>query len=85
MHLSAEQLAQYQQNGFLVLEGFVKPDACKRVREQAGQLVEAFDPDGMVSVFSTQEQSHLRDDYFLGSETRFVSSLKRMPFYPLAS
>lgn len=67
MRLTPEQIAQYARDGFLVLENFVKSSACDELRKRAGELVSNFDPDGIVSIFSTQEQSHLRDDYFLGS------------------
>lgn len=67
MRLTPEQSAQYDRDGFLVLKNFAEAAACEKLRSRAGELVRAFDPDGMVSIFSTQEQSHLRDDYFLGS------------------
>ena len=67
MQLTPEQSAQYERDGFLVLENFVESRACEKLRRRAEELVRDFDPDGVVSIFSTQEQSHLRDDYFLGS------------------
>ena len=67
MRLSSEQSAQYKRDGFLVLESFVEANACDELRQRAGDMVRDFDPEGIVSIFSTHEQSHLRDDYFLGS------------------
>jgi len=67
MSLTSEQSAQYKRDGFLVLDNFVEATACDELRQRAGDLVRDFDPEGIVSIFSTHEQSHLRDDYFLGS------------------
>lgn len=67
MGLTPEQLTQYDRDGFLVLESFAEATTCDRLRARAEEMVRAFDPDGIVSIFSTQEQSHLRDNYFLGS------------------
>ena len=73
MKLAAEQLAQYHRDGFLVLESFAETKSCNRLRGRAEELVRRFDPGGIVSIFSTQEQSHLRDNYFLesGDKIRF--------------
>jgi phytanoyl-CoA hydroxylase len=65
--LSKQQLDSYEQNGFLVIENFVGLDDVERLRERASQIVAAFDPDGVFSVFSTVEQSRVTDDYFLNS------------------
>ncbi|MBV9211101.1 MAG: phytanoyl-CoA dioxygenase family protein [Acidobacteria bacterium] len=65
--LTSQQLAAYQRDGFLVLEDFVRAEACDRLRERAGELVAEFDARGVVSVFSTKEQTRTSDDYFLGS------------------
>ncbi|HWN09070.1 MAG TPA: phytanoyl-CoA dioxygenase family protein [Pyrinomonadaceae bacterium] len=67
MPLTIDQSAQYDRDGFLVLENFVEATACEKLRNRADELVRDFDPGGIVSIFSTQEQSHLRDEYFLGS------------------
>jgi phytanoyl-CoA hydroxylase len=73
MTLSTEQLADYQRNGFLVLENFVTDESCDRLRQRAAELVRDFDPKGLVSIFSTHEQTRTSDDYFLesGDKIRF--------------
>jgi phytanoyl-CoA hydroxylase len=73
MLLTSEKLARYDRDGFLVLEDFVDEQACDRLRERAAELVRDFDPQGLVSVFSTHEQTRTSDDYFLesGDKIRF--------------
>ncbi|MCM3870850.1 MAG: phytanoyl-CoA dioxygenase family protein [Pyrinomonadaceae bacterium] len=73
MKLSADQIVQYQRDGFLVLEDFVDGASCDRLRARAEELVQEFDPQGVVSIFSTHEQNRTTDAYFLesGSEIRF--------------
>jgi phytanoyl-CoA hydroxylase len=65
--LLPKQLAQYERDGFLVLEDFVTAEACDRLRGRARELVAAFDPSEVRSIFSTHEQTRTSDDYFLGS------------------
>jgi phytanoyl-CoA hydroxylase len=67
MRLTTEQLAQYERNGFLVLENFVSAEECDRLRLRALELVAEFDPADFVSIFSTREQTRTSDDYFLNS------------------
>lgn len=71
--ITSGQLEQYTRNGFLVLENFVDAAACERLRRRAEQLVHEFDPAGVISIFSTHEQSRIADEYFLesGGEIRF--------------
>lgn len=70
MVLSATQLAQYERDGFLLLEDFVSPEACDALRRRAEELVEGFDPRGVRSIFTTRQQTRTSDDYFLGSGDR---------------
>ncbi len=65
-HLSHDMKAAYNRDGFLVLEDFVTPDTCKALCGRADELIEAFDPAGLLSVFSTSG-SQSRDDYFASS------------------
>lgn len=73
MTLNPEQLAEYERKGFLVLEDFVDTHTCDRLRQRAAELVSDFDPEGLVSIFSTHEQTRTSDDYFLesGDKIRF--------------
>jgi phytanoyl-CoA hydroxylase len=71
--MTPTQLDQYKRDGFLILEDFAAAPACDTLRARAEQLVHDFDPSGIVSVFSTREQSRTSDDYFLdsGDKIRF--------------
>lgn len=73
MKLSAAQLADYDRDGFLVLKNFVSNHDCDRLRQRAAELVSEFDPKGIVSIFSTHEQTRTSDEYFLesGDQIRF--------------
>ncbi len=67
------QLNDYRERGFLVLEGFASEKECDELRARAGELVQEFDPNEVVSIFSTHEQSRVADEYFLtsGDKIRF--------------
>jgi len=67
MRLTTEQTFQYSRDGFLVISDFVEAAACDALRARAGELVSAFDPGDVVSIFSTKEQNRRSDDYFLNS------------------
>ena len=73
MGITRVQLERYQREGFLVLEDFVDANTCDSLRAQAEQLVRDFDPRIAISIFSTAQQNHLRDDYSLesGDNIRF--------------
>src|SRR5215471_15980820 len=58
---------KYDREGFLILENFVTAEACDALRARADELVRDFDPAGIVSIFSTREQTRTSDDYFLNS------------------
>lgn len=64
--LDPSQLAAWDRDGFLVLEGFVDGAACAELMERAGEMLAEIDRD-IVSVFSTREQARTSDAWFLGS------------------
>ena len=71
--ISAPQLNDYHDRGFLVLKGFASDKECDELRKRADELVQEFDPSEIVSIFSTHEQNRLTDEYFLtsGDKIRF--------------
>ena len=71
--LDARMIAAFAENGVLVLEDFVAPQACDRLRARALELVDEFDPDGVATVFSTSSRSHAAQEYFQtsGDKIRF--------------
>ncbi len=73
MEITSQQLADYSTNGFLILENFVSSEECDRLRSRVAQLIDEFDPSGLVSIFSTHEQNRVADDYFMtsGDKIRF--------------
>ncbi|HEV8371103.1 MAG TPA: phytanoyl-CoA dioxygenase family protein [Pyrinomonadaceae bacterium] len=73
MTITPEQLSNYYADGFLVLDNFADHNRCDALRSRAAELVAEFDPAGLISIFSTQEQNRLADEYFLtsGDKIRF--------------
>ena len=71
--LTSEQLAQWNADGYLAIEGFYSDEQCLALRQRALGLIEDFDPTEATSVFSTTDKSHSQDEYFLtsGDKIRF--------------
>ena len=67
--ISDSQRADFERDGFLVIEDFVDPATCRRLIDHANGLVDAFDPvaEGVASIFSTKDQTMVADQYFLDS------------------
>jgi phytanoyl-CoA hydroxylase len=61
--MTAPDLAAYQRDGFLVLEGFLPPADCDALQARAAELVAGWDRSARTA-FSTKDQSHARDRYF---------------------
>lgn len=65
--LSTEQLDAFDRDGVLVLPGFYTETECDDLRARMDGLVDDFDVSAATSVFSTTEQLHAQDEYFLTS------------------
>jgi phytanoyl-CoA hydroxylase len=69
-YLSARQQADWQDQGYLVLQRFKTAQAVQALRQRAVQIVEAFEPGATMSVFSTRDQARqAADRAFLASAT----------------
>jgi phytanoyl-CoA hydroxylase len=73
MALSAADIERYRDDGFLKLEGFATEAECDRLRARMDELLAAFDPAGIRTVFATDDQRHAQDEWFLesGDKLRF--------------
>lgn len=66
--ITADQRARYERDGFLVLEGFADPAACAALIARARELVDAFQPPEVASIFASGgDQARTTDAYFLAS------------------
>jgi phytanoyl-CoA hydroxylase len=59
--------ARYEQQGYAVLEGVFPATRLAPIRAAAERIVEEFDADRHRTVFTTRNQEHARDRYFLES------------------
>ena len=65
--LSIDQIASYHRDGFLAIEDFVTPDACRALRQRADEIVEAFVPSAERTIFTTDEQERTSNREFIDS------------------
>lgn len=65
--LTDAMLADYRDSGVLILRDFVAAGRCAALRERMLELVAAFDPAAVRTVFSSIDNAHQADDYFVGS------------------
>ncbi|KAL4457864.1 hypothetical protein ABPG75_012729 [Micractinium tetrahymenae] len=66
MALTPEQLEKFQEDGFLVVEGFASPEEVAELKRRGEELVAGWDP-ASISIFSTRDQTSKTDSYFLNS------------------
>ena len=63
----------FAKDGFAVFPGALNSDLLDKLRSGIDALVDDFEPSGVATIFSTDDQSHGRDQYFLesGDKIRF--------------
>ena len=69
--LDEDRREAWERDGFVVLPGFVPPDRVESLRHRIDDLVAGYAsqglPDGAATVFSTTDQTHAQDNWFLTS------------------
>lgn len=75
-HQKAEMLASFEQDGFLICDGFATADECRQMREQTVKLITEFDETKHQVVFSASGQSHAASQYFLDSASQISCFLE---------
>lgn len=72
-NITSEHLFSYQRDGYLVVENFATREECEQLKQRAEELVAAFDPQGVISIFTTKDQTRISNEYFLesGDKIRF--------------
>ncbi len=68
--LTDEQVDSYHRDGFLVVPGFVGPQALAELKAAAERIVDEFVPPARPTVFTTNEQERVSDREFLASGSR---------------
>ena len=65
--------AAFERDGYLVLPDFADGGACDALRTRMAEMVDAFEPGEVQTIFSTTEKTHAQDRYFLdsGDKIRF--------------
>ena len=62
---AASHRERFERDGYLVLPGSVPAPECDALRARMVELVEAFEPGEVATIFSTTRRSHAQDRYFL--------------------
>ena len=72
-NVTPEMKQAFERDGVLVLDNLVSADMCDGLRRHMMETISSFDATEHSSIFSTTQQTHAQDEYFLssGHTTRF--------------
>ncbi|XP_035246175.1 phytanoyl-CoA dioxygenase domain-containing protein 1 isoform X1 [Anguilla anguilla] len=79
--ITAEDVGKYQEDGYLVLEGFLDPEECDVLRERMSEIVERMDvPQHCRIQFSTVHDEQLKTQ-MQGNADYFITSGDKIRFF----
>lgn len=83
-YLSAPQVKSFNDNGFLVLQNLISPYELAKIKLRAHEHIDHWDPKTH-SVFTTEGQNHLSDQYFMDSSYNISFFLEESASIPLTN
>ncbi|KAK0517306.1 hypothetical protein JMJ35_000461 [Cladonia borealis] len=82
-HLTAEQLASYNTNGYLIIPNTLSPATISSLLSETHHMLSSFSlADHPMTKFSTGETSHVGDSYFLTSSSKIHFFFEEAAFSP---
>lgn len=67
-HLTQQQIDQFDRDGYLILRSFLSPEETESLLTRSKELLDDFDPaTHPLTKFTTGDDNHVGDDYFLTS------------------
>ena len=74
--MQAEMQVAFEEDGYLICEGFASSQECEDMIAQADKLIAAFDETAHQVVFSASGQSHAASEYFMNSASQISCFLE---------
>lgn len=65
-YLNKEQILFYQDNGYLIIKDYLSSTEIEQLQVATRDIIQQFDPQGL-KIFTTEQQEHHMDHYFLES------------------
>lgn len=68
----------FERDGFVVIEGFLTPEQCERLKQESQKIVDDFDPERYCTIFSADANAdqHKRGEYFFDSADKISCFLE---------
>lgn len=65
--LDSHQIAEYQDQGYLVIEDLIPNETLNALKRRADRIINEWQDDGSKHIFTTKDNNRSDDDFFLGS------------------